>query len=202
MFSQDRHDPGNGAAVSSNPAPIITPEQYLEAERRAETKSEYFAGRVYAMAGASLEHTQIITNLLVSLHAQLRGRNCSVLASDLRLRVPATGLYTYPDVIVVCGDPQLEDDHFDTLLNPTILIEVLSDSTERYDRGRKAEHYRTIASLHEYLLVRQDEAHIECYRRHGEAEWLLSEAWGLDQSIELTSIAGSLMLSDVYEPIR
>ncbi|MGH7467657.1 MAG: Uma2 family endonuclease [Longimicrobiales bacterium] len=186
--------------MSTSRVPLITPAEYLEAERRAETKSEYLAGQVYAMTGASMRHNLIVANLVSSLHAQLKGRLCSVLPSDMRLHVP-TGLYTYPDVTVVCGTPQLEDEHLDTLLNPTLLIEVLSDSTERYDRGRKAEHYRRIESLVEYLLIGQHEARIERYRRQGDREWVLSEAIGVDEQIELSSINCVLTLRDVYDRV-
>lgn len=201
MFPTTRNKTADGApTVSTSRVPLITPAEYLEAERRAETKSEYLAGQVYAMTGASMRHNLIVANLVSSLHAQLKGRLCSVLPSDMRLHVP-TGLYTYPDVTVVCGTPQLEDEHLDTLLNPTLLIEVLSDSTERYDRGRKAEHYRRIESLVEYLLIGQHEARIERYRRQGDREWVLSEAIGVDEQIELSSINCVLTLRDVYDRV-
>jgi Uma2 family endonuclease len=179
---------------------LITPTEYLEAERRAETKSEYFDGQVFAMSGASLRHNLIVGNLLAGLHTQLKGRPCRVLPSDMRVHVP-TGLYTYPDVTVTCGAPKLEDEHFDTLLNPTLLIEVLSDSTERYDRGRKTEHYRQIESLQEYLLVSQEEAHIERYLRQSEREWLLTEAIGFEERISLPSIDCVIALRDVYDRV-
>jgi Uma2 family endonuclease len=189
MFSRGPNDPINGApSVSSGPAQWISPEEYLEAERRAETRSEYFAGQVFALAGASREHNVVVTNLVIDLGTQLKGRPCELYASDMRLRIPATGLYTYPDVTVVCGVPQFEDHHTDTLLNPTVLIEVLSDSTERHDRGRKAEDYRRIVSLVEYLLVDQKEPRIERYRRQAEREWMLTEVIGLEDDVELASI--------------
>jgi Uma2 family endonuclease len=186
--------------VSARRVPLITPAEYLEAERRAETKSEYFDGQVFAMSGASLRHNLIVGNLVIEIGRQLKGRPCTVLPSDMRLHIP-TGLYTYPDVTVTCGPPQLEDEHFDTLLNPTLLIEVLSDSTERYDRGRKTEHYRQIESLREYLLVSQEEAHIERYLRQSEREWLLTEAVGFEESINLPSIDCVLALRDVYDRV-
>jgi Uma2 family endonuclease len=180
--------------------PLITPAEYLEEERRAETKSEYFDGQVFAMSGASLRHNIIVANLVVELGRQLKDRPCTVLPSDMRLHVP-TGLYTYPDVTVVCGSPRLEDEHFDMLLNPTVLIEVLSNSTERYDRGRKAEHYRQIDSLREYLLVSQEEAHIERYLRQNKREWMLTEAIGFEENINLPSIDCVLALRDVYDRV-
>jgi Uma2 family endonuclease len=185
----------------SKPERWIPPEEYLEVERRAETKSEYLDGQIYAMSGASLAHNQIVANLLIALGPQLKGGPCRVLPSDMRVRVPETGLYTYPDVSVVCGDPRLEDAHEDILLNPTVVIEVLSDSTEVYDRGRKFEHYRRIESLAEYVLVSQSEPRIETYRRQGEREWLLTEARGMEESVELPSVRSTLHLRDVYDRV-
>lgn len=200
MFDhRNRVPPESGHAAVSQPEPWISPEEYLEAERLAETKSEYLDGRVYPMPGASFAHNVIVANLVATLHRQLKGGPCRVLPSDLRLRVPLTGLYTYPDASVVCGEPDLEDGHRDILLNPTVLIEVLSDSTERHDRGRKAEHYRRIESLQEYLLVAQAEPRIERYRRQGEREWVLTEAIGLEESIGVDSIGCVLVLRDVYD---
>ena len=187
--------------MSSRPERWISPEDYLLAERQAETKSEYLDGQVFAMAGASRKHNLIVVNVLVALGGQLRGGPCEVYPSDMRVRVTATGLYTYPDVTVVCGTPELEDVHGDTLLNPTLLVEVLSDSTERTDRGRKAVHYRRLATLQEYLLVSQSEARIERYRRAGEGEWRLTEALALDDVLELDSIGCTLPLRDVYERV-
>ena len=199
MFGSD-HDPIAGvSAVSSSPARKISPAEYLEAERAAETKSEYYAGQVFAMTGASLAHNWIVASLIRVLGRQLEGTRCGVLPSDMRLHIVATGLYTYPDVTIVCGAPELGDEHRDTLLNPTVLIEVLSPSTESYDRGHKAEHYRQIPSLQEYLIVRQDAPRIERYRRLGEREWTLTEAIGLEESVQLASVPCSLALGEVYD---
>jgi Uma2 family endonuclease len=200
MFFDERdgRPPGPGATLLSKPEHWISPEEYLEAERRAETKSEYFSGQIYAMSGASLRHNRLVANVVGTLYAQLKDGPCIVLPSDMRLRVPDTGLYTYPDVTVVCGDPKLEDAHKDILLNPTVLIEVLSDSTESYDRGRKFEHYRRIVSLQEYVLVSQTEPRIEVYRRQTAREWLLTEAVGLEEGVQLASVHAVLALSEVY----
>jgi Uma2 family endonuclease len=187
--------------VSSLPDRWISPEEYLEFERAAETKHEYLDGQVFAMAGASLEHNQIVGNLLVEIGGQLKGRDCRVLPSDMRLHMPGARYYTYPDVTVVCGKPELQDQHFDILLNPKVLIEVLSDSTERTDRSRKAKHYRRIASLEEYVLVAQDEPRVEIYLRQGGREWLLTEASELGESVELRSIGCFLALEDVYQRV-
>jgi Uma2 family endonuclease len=187
--------------VSSLPDRWISPEEYLEFERASETKHEYLDGRVFAMTGAGLEHNRIVVNLLTDLSIQLKGRGCEALPSDMRLRGPASRYYTYPDVTVVCGKPELEDEHFDTLLNPIVLIEVLSASTERYDRNRKTANYRRIASLQEYLLVAQHEPLIELYRRQGEREWLVVDAFGLEETVELESIGCTLVLRDVYDRV-
>ncbi|MBI4545812.1 MAG: Uma2 family endonuclease [Gemmatimonadetes bacterium] len=187
--------------VSTQPRPRMMPAEYLEAERRAEYKSEYYAGEVFAMTGASRQHNLIVTNLIVSLGTQLRESPCQVYPSDMRVKVQSTGLYTYPDVAVVCGDPEFEDEQVDTLLNPTALIEVLSPSTEAYDRGRKAEHYRGLESLQVYLLVAQDEPRVERYLRQGPREWLLTEFRGLSETVELSSVGCTLPLSQVYEKV-
>ncbi len=187
--------------MSTQPRRRLRPEEYLEAERRAERKSEYYAGEVFALAGASREHNLLVTNLVAGLATRLRGGPCEVYPSDMRVKVRASGLYTYPDVTVVCGEPELEDEHLDTLLNPTLLIEVLSASTERHDRGFKADHYRRLETLREYLLVPQEEPRIERYRRRGEREWLLTEFRGLEGVIELDSVGCSLEAAEVFERV-
>jgi Uma2 family endonuclease len=202
MFSDDRNPPDGGApTVASKPDRWISPEEYLEAERKAEYKSEYLDGQVFAMSGASRRHNLIVGKIIGGLFGQLRGRPCEVYPSDMRLRVPETGLYTYPDVTVVCGTPQLQDGYFDVLLNPTVLFEVLSESTERTDRHRKALHYRRIRSLEHYLLMSQEEPLVESYRRVGDAEWRLTEASGIDASIALDAIACELALRELYEGV-
>ena len=143
--------------MSAQAQPRLTPAQYLEAERAAEFKHEYYNGQMYARPGGSLEHCLIAGNIIAELHTMLRKRHCAVSSSDLRLRVSPDGLYTYPDVIVICGDPRFADDQRDTLLNPELIVEVLSPSTEAYDRGFKSAQYRTVESLEEYALVSQAE---------------------------------------------
>lgn len=154
--------------MASAPVLIISPEEYLRRERASDERHEYFAGRIYAMSGASREHSMICSNTLGSLWNQLRGKPCEVHSSDLRVQVSDTGLYTYPDLSVVCGKKLFADEHVDTLLNPKIVIEVLSPSTEAYDRGDKFAHYRTLDSLTDYLLIAQDKPRIEHYRRSGD----------------------------------
>jgi Uma2 family endonuclease len=202
MLPHDPHETvSGGRAVSTQPAPAMSREEYLEFERGCETKHEYYDGQVFEMPVASLKHNMIVGNLIYRIRSRLEGTPVRVFPSDLRVHITDTGLYTYPDVIIVCGTPQLEDEHQDTLLNPDVVFEVLSPSTERYDRGRKAEHYRTIASLKEYLLVKQDHPRIERYQRSGAREWVLTEAIGLDESIELASVRCVLPLLEVYENV-
>jgi Uma2 family endonuclease len=180
----------------------LTPEEYLALERAAETKSEYLDGEMIAMTGASRPHNLIVTNVLAELRQQLKRRPCEVYPGEMRVWIPATGLYTYPDVGVVCGEPALVDDHFDMLTNPTVLIEVLSPSTEAYDRGRKFEHYRTLASLREYLLVSQDQPRIEQYvRQEDGSRWLFSAETGLGATLALPSIECHLALVEIYDKV-
>jgi len=187
--------------MSAEPHRRIRLEDYLAAERQAETKSEYLNGEAFAMSGASRQHNLIVWNLAGALHAQLKGRGCEAYIGDMRVHIPATGLYTYPDIVVACGEPRFEDGELDTLLNPTVLIEVLSPSTEGYDRGKKAAHYRTLDSLREYLLVSQEEIRLELLTRQKDGHWLLSEANRLEEAVILGSIGCTLHLADVYERV-
>ncbi|HMD71178.1 MAG TPA: Uma2 family endonuclease [Bryobacteraceae bacterium] len=187
--------------MSATPKTYLTPEQYLEIERAAEFKSEYFQGEMFAMAGAKWAHNLLVGNLIASLHEQLRSRPCAVLPSDMRVRVSRSDLYTYPDVVVVCGEPKFLDDRRDTLLNPTVLIEVLSPSTEAYDRGRKFEQYRTIESLSEYLLVSSDRVQAELFTRQADGRWLLTAAGGMEGALEFQSVGCRIGLRDVYEKV-
>ncbi len=180
---------------------FITAADYLALERQVETRNEYLNGRIYAMGGASLKHNRIVAGLAVALGAQLKRKPCEPFFGDMRVKVNHTGLYTYPDVVVVCGEPRLEDQHFDTLLNPTVVIEVLSASTEAYDRGDKFAHYRTLESLSDYLLVTQDKPRIEHYRRQADGQWLYSAADGLEAQIEIPTIACTLPLAEIYDRV-
>jgi len=179
----------------------ISPEEYLRRERQAEYKSEYLNGEIFAMGGASEVHNLIAGNIFGELRQQLKERSCRVYISDMRVKVHSVGLYTYPDVVIVCGEPEFEDNEFDTLLNPTVLIEVLSKSTERYDRIAKTSYYRTIDSLAAHLLVAQDEIRLEQYSRQPDGQWLFSEYLTLDAVVDLASIECTLKLSDVYDRI-
>jgi Uma2 family endonuclease len=183
--------------VSTLPKHFITPEEYLELERKAESKSEYYNGEMFAMSGGSMEHSQLAIRMGSLFDRQLRGRGCRICNADLRVQVE-TG-YVYPDVSVVCGEPKVADNYRDVLLNPTLIVEILSPSTERWDRGKKSKLYRALPSLQEYVLIAQDEPHVEVYRRG--LPWVYDEAAGMDGTIELTSIGFTLRLRDLYEGI-
>jgi len=187
--------------MSAQPQPRLTPEQYLAADRSAEFRHEYYNGHIYAMSGGSYRHAQIIGNLAGELRTALKTRPCSVVSNDLRLRVSPDGLYTYPDVIVICGDPKFADDQRDTLLNPALIVEVLSPSTEAYDRGFKSAQYRTIESLEEYALVSQAEPRVEVFRRQPGGHWLLSEAVGPEAACHFGSLDCAVALSEIYAKV-
>jgi Uma2 family endonuclease len=178
-----------------------SPEEYLVRERAAEYRSEYLAGEVRAMTGASRKHNRIAMNLGALLHGQLRGGPCEPFMSDMRVKVERTGAYFYPDVVVACGSSRLEDEHQDTLLNPVVIVEVLSPSTADYDHSGKWEHYRRIPTLMDYLLLKQDEPCVERYARQAEGLWLFSETSGPDAALRLDSIGCTLALRDVYERV-
>lgn len=187
--------------MSTQPKTYLTPEEYLAIEREAETKSEYFGGEMFGMVGASREHNLIVANFTRELTQQLKGKPCELYPNDMRVKIPATGLYTYPDLVVVCGEPRFEDQHVDTLLNPTLIIEVLSDSTEAYDRGKKFGYYRTIESLAEYLLVAQDQYRVEQYAKQPNEGWLFSATSGLEGIVNLGSIRCAVALREVYDRV-
>src|SRR5437588_7283267 len=187
--------------MSSQPTTQLMPEEYLAIERRAEYKSEYIDGEVVAMTGASRRHNLIVLNVASEITQQLKGRPCEAYVSDMRVRVPSTRLYTYPDVVVVCGEPEFADDYVDTLLNPTLIVEVLSESTELYDRGKKFGFYRTIESLAEYLLVAQDECRVEQFVKQPDGRWMLSDYRSPEEVVELSSIQCRLALKEVYDKV-
>ncbi|HYX71214.1 MAG TPA: Uma2 family endonuclease [Nitrososphaera sp.] len=187
--------------MSRQPKTLLTSEEYLAIERKAEYKNEYLNGEMFAMVGASRKHNLIAGSVFGELREQLKGKSCEAYTNDMRVKVSSSGLYTYPDVVVVCGEPQFEDSYIDTLLNPTLLVEVLSESTESYDRGKKSGFYRTIDSLGEYLLVAQDEYRVEQYVKQGDGRWLLIDIRSLDGIIELHSIECRLVLKDVYDRV-
>jgi Uma2 family endonuclease len=178
----------------------LTIPEYLAFERQVETRNEYLAGEIFAMTGASRAHNLIAGNIFREIGTQLRKRPCEVYTADMRVRTPA-GLFTYPDVVAVCGEPRFDDPHLDTLLNPTLIVEVLSSSTAADDRGAKAAQYRSIPSLAEHVLVSQDQIRIERWTRQRADEWRLEELAALDQLLELSAIGCRLLVADVYERV-
>ncbi len=187
--------------MASHSVTKLTEEQYLALDRAAEFKSEYFDGEMFAMSGRSMEHARLQKNITGELYNALRGRDCEPFGSDFRVRV-SSRMYTYPDVSVVCGKPVLADDHQDVLLNPVAIFEVLSPSTETYDRGFKFQRYRTIASLQDYILVNQTEIRIEHYTRQANNLWILRDYQLLDEEMTISSIGVSLPLSRIYDRVE
>ena len=178
-----------------------TVEKYLAMERASETKHEYVNGQIVAMAGATRKHNVIGTNISISLGTQLRRRPCELYSNDMRVQVREDGIYSYPDAVIVCGEPRFADKQFDTLLNPTVIIEVVSTSTEGYDRGEKFQQYRALDSLQQYVLVSQSRRLIDCLTRQDNDQWLLTSASHADAVLQLASIDCMLALADVYEKV-
>ncbi len=186
----------------AQPQPRYTPAEYLALEREAPAKSEYFDGQIFTMAGASRRHNLITGNVVRELGGQLRHKPCEVYPSDMRVKVAKTGLYTYPDVVVVCTEPEFEDAGLDTLINPTVLVEVLSESTADYDRGKKFEQYRALPSVQEVLFLAQDSIHAVHYRRQDDETWILQETRDPGGSLAMTSIEAELSVAEVYAKVR
>jgi len=182
--------------------PRLSEAEYLRLERQAETRSEYFDGEIFAMAGGTRAHSVIAINLGGELRSRLKASDCVVYNADMKVKVQTTGLFTYPDVSVACGEQSFLDAQEDTLLNPVVVFEVLSDSTEAYDRGKKFEHYRQIPSCREYLLVSQTEPRIEQFIRQSNGEWILKEAAGMSAEIKLPSLGIVLPLAEVFAKVK
>lgn len=181
------------------PHHVWTVEQYLAYEHDMQAKHEFINGEVLAMAGGSRNHNKITASTMISVGSQIRGKGCQVYSSDQRVRISREH-YTYPDITFVCGDPQFAEQ--DTLLNPTLVFEILSPSTRDFDRGEKAQRYRGLSSLQEYVLVEQDTAHVEVYTRLPDGGWKITEADGLEATIRLQSLDCTLSLSEVYEQVN
>ncbi len=179
----------------------LTPAEYLKIERAAEFRHEYFNGEMFAIAGGSPQHSLIKINVGGEFRSQLKGRPCTTFDSDLRIRVSPSGLSTYPDVSVVCDELEFDDDERDTVLNPTLLVEVLSATSEAYDRGQKFSHFRQIASLREYVLISQQSATVERFLRNPDDTWTLTAVIGRDANIHLVSIDVTLSLAEVYDRV-
>lgn len=191
------------ASAPPQPSPqTITPEEYLALERAAAFKSEYINGQIVAMSGASRRHNRITLSVGAALDAQLADRPCEVYACDMRVRVEASRDYTYPDVVAVCEEPRFLDGTLDTLLNPAVIVEVLSASTQDYDRGTKFALYRTIETLRDYVLISQDRVRVERYARQGAFQWLLTEYADLSDTLSLPFVGAALSLSDIYRKVR
>jgi Uma2 family endonuclease len=188
--------------MSLQPKPHLSFEDWLEGERAAlEGRSEYVGGEVFAMTGASAAHNGIVRNISGQLWTQMKGRPCQVYASDMKVRVNASGAGTYPDLVAFCGEPQFQDGRRDLLLNPSLIVEVLSDSTEAYDRGGKFALYRQIPSLREYLLISQHQVQVDLYTRGDDDRWTLTDFTGLTDSVPLASVACTLAVAEVYDKV-
>lgn len=185
-----------------NPVQRITEEEYLRMERAADFKSQYFDGEVFALSGGTRWHNLISLNLGAELRQLLKGSGCVAFESNLRVKAEATGLCTYPDASVACGEQRFVDNEMDTLLNPVLVAEVLSDSTEAFDRGKKFEHYRQIPSLLEYILVSQHEPLVELFSRRVSGEWVLSEAAGMENSLYIPSLKITLSLAEIFANVK
>lgn len=179
----------------------ISPEEYLKIERASEIRHEYYNGEMFAMSGATRVHNIIAGNICRRFLEQFDERDCEAYQSDMRVKVSETGLYTYPDVVVTCDGPQLEDDELDTLLNPRVIVEVLSKSTEDYDRGTKFEWYRRLPSLQDYLLVAQAKIHVEHFHRQPDDRWILEEFDSLDRTVVLESSDCAIRIGDIYSKV-
>ncbi len=177
----------------------MTPEEYLEFERTSEIRHEYVDGEIFAMAGASLNHNRVNGNIFNEIKNQLKKSPCDAFASDMRVKVNELEKYTYPDIVVVCGDIELEKiKGLETLVNPAVIIETLSDSTEAYDRGKKFQHYRFLSSLQEYILVSQHHCLVEKYVRSDDGSWRYFSYEKMEQTLTIESINCEVLLSDVY----
>ena len=188
--------------MSAQSQPRLTPEQYLEIERAAQdVRSEFYNGRMYAMSGGTHRHAIVIGNLSRELGFALKRGPCVVTTSDMRVRVSKTGLFTYPDIMVVCDKPQYGDSRVDTVLNPSLIVEVLSPSSEAYDRGFKFAQYRALESLQEYALVSQSEPRVEIFRRQPSGDWLLSESAGMEATCRFDSVNCAIALKDIYDKV-
>ena len=179
----------------------ITEAEYLSFERESQERHEYYKGEIYLMSGASFKHNIIEDNLRVLIGSHLKGKKCRSFGSNLRIHIPPNSLYTYPDILVVCDEPKLVDGEFDTLLNPAVIIEILSPSTGNYDRGVKFDLYREIESLKEYILLDSATTHFIHYNKNADSTWTLSESKNLDDPFFIRTIDFEILLSEVYKGV-
>lgn len=188
--------------MSAVPKPRYTPEEYLAAERASQTRHEFYRGELFEMVGATEAHNRIALNLVANLMAELRGKPCRVFALDMRVQVSANGLYTYPDVAVACPPIEFDGETRDTLLNPQVIVEVLSKSTEKYDRGKKFELFRELASLKQYILISQVEPRVDSYVRQADGvAWLMVPSAGLEGTLDFPTVECRLSLAEVYRDV-
>jgi len=187
--------------VASSPITKVTAEEYLALDRAAEFRSEFIDGEIIAMSGGSMRHSRLKMNLSGEIHAALLGTSCQAFNSDLRVRV-SSRMFTYPDLTIVCGKPMAADERQDILLNPTVIIEVLSPSTEAYDRGVKFQNYRTIETLRDYILVAQDRISIDHYTRGLPHTWTLREYQAASEMLLIESVGVSLPLAAIYNRVE
>ncbi len=177
-------------------------EEYLEMERASQEKHELHHGTIITMTGASLKHNQIVRNLIGNIHPYLKGKSCSVFPSDLRTKILTKDSFTYPDVTIICGEPELMDDHFDTLLNPSVIIEVLSPSTEKHDKGFKFFYYMQIPSLKEYIMISSTGINIHISRKQNDASWKFEEITDPAASLFINTIEQNIPMGDIYDEVR
>ncbi len=188
----------------NEPVPVyknISALEYLSVERNAFEKHEYYQGEVFAMSGASIKHNKIFSHVFGELASKLKGKNCMPFGSDLRIHIPKNTLYTYPDISIVCGETECTDDFFDTVLNPSVIIELLSKSTRNYDKGEKFSLYRDIDRLQEYILIDTERIHVEKHIRNNDNSWQLTEFKSSEDSFLISTVNLSISLKDIYEGI-
>lgn len=178
---------------------FISQKEYLDFERNALDKHEYYEGEIFAMSGASYKHNLIESNLRLALGTFLKGKKCREFGSNLRIHIPSNSLYTYPDILVLCNKPDFVDDEFDTITNPTVIIEILSPSTANYDRGSKFDLYREIETLNNYVLIDSKAVHVIVYSKNDDNTWTLAETKNSIDNIRINSIDFSMPVAEIYE---
>lgn len=186
----------------AKPQKFYSPEEYLALEELAEYRSEYYRGEIFAMSGGSVNHNRIAKNVVITLDAALASKPCETFITDMRLLVKKNGLYTYPDVMIVCGRLEFATGRTDTLTNPVAIIEVLSESTQAYDRGAKFELYRALETLQDYVLIDQSRVHVEYFHKLDDGRWVLAEFNELVMVLLLESVGVELSLSQVYQRVE
>jgi len=180
----------------------MTAAEYLEAERASASRNIFFDGEMFAMTGATREHNLIAVNTSTAINVQLQNRSCEVYIADMRVKNARTGSYFYPDVVATCESPKFEDDQFDTLVNPQVIIEVLSDSTEKFDRGSKFRDYQLLESLKEYVLISQKEMYVERFTRKTESTWEFWSAKGPEDVLDLATIGCQISLAQIFAKVE